>query len=124
MVPSYIRKDTIQPVSAVTSYNIHSSKKIRPPKAKTNIYKFHFIRTLLSQWNKLPEQMYQNKSLGQFKNSLRSLLFPPTRPKYFDQTYIKKTRRFEKNYCEFNCNTCYGNISIIAIIMHNYIGLA
>ena len=67
MVPSYIRKDTIQPVSAVTPYNLRSSNKIRPPKAKTNIYKFHFIRT---QWNKLPEQMYQNKSLGQFKNSL------------------------------------------------------
>ena len=55
MVPSYIRKDTIQPVSAVTYYNLRSSKKIRPPKAKTNIYKFHFIRT---QWTNLPEQMY------------------------------------------------------------------
>ena len=82
LVPQYVCNDTIKPVSAHTSYNLRNINKIRPPRARTNLYKMSFYPSASVLWNDLPVSVSQLDALGAFKKSLSKLLFPARPPSY------------------------------------------
>ena len=69
-VPSYLSEGRLPTVSDVTRYNLRTTDKIRPLKARTNKYYLSFFPSSINTWNKLPPNISKASTLETFKKSL------------------------------------------------------
>ena len=96
LIPGHLPSLIPQQVNAFSNHNLRNSNDINTIKSNTSLYHNSFVPSTLRQWNSLPTELRQLKTLSSFKTSFKNdlqsvqlITMDPEKPISFILDYVQ-----------------------------------